>query len=187
MRLEAAIWWRMGIKAGKIDILAKRFIRLRDDMSRKSVYFGCAILMILAISTASAQDGASLNNASDKSKQNMTVICEESAVSLECDEINKPPTIIVGGAKSASCGKLIFSITGEGKELLQEANCAGLPAETVMDLSGAINIRSSNTPFGIGGDGKEMLQQAFKERLPAETVMGLSATVLPRYKIRNIN
>ena len=56
-----------------------------------------------------------------------------------------------------------------------------------MDLSGAINIRSSNTPFGIGGDGKEMLQQAFKERLPAETVMDLSAVVLPRYKIRNIN
>ena len=39
MRLEAAIWWKMGIKAGKIDILAQRFIRLRDDMSRKSVYY----------------------------------------------------------------------------------------------------------------------------------------------------
>lgn len=176
----------MGIKAGKIDILAKRFIRLRDDMSRESVYFGCAILVMLAISTASAQDGASLNNASVESEQNLTTICEESTASLECDKVNKPPTIKVGGARNASCGKLIFSITGEGEELLQKADCAGLPAETVMGLSGAINIRSSKTPFGIVGDGKEVLQQAFKERLPAETVMDLSAIVLPRYKIRNL-
>ena len=71
--------------------------------------------------------------------------------------------------------------------MMQRANEARLPAKTVMDLSRAINIETPTKTFDIKGDGGELLNRTSAYGLPAETVMDLSATVLPRYKIRNIN
>ena len=99
------------------------------------------------------------------------------------------PSEITLGSKSkiASFKKPAFVIGGGGDNMMQRAKEARLPAETVMDLSRAINIQSSKKPLDMGVDGKELLQLASDEKLPAETIMDLSANVLPRYKIRNIN
>lgn len=210
MRLEVAIWWRMGIKAGKIDILAKRFIRLRDDMNRKYVYSGCVILMMAAILTVSAQEGGgaingtivsgatkscneSLNETSEKSElaEAQAGISAQNKTAAECNiSIPKNNTYIMPlGSKNevASFQRPAFVIGGGGEYMMQRANEARLPAKTVMDLSRAINIETPTKTFDIKGDGGELLNRTSAYGLPAETVMDLSATVLPRYKIRNIN
>ena len=161
-------------------------------MNRESVYLGCVILMMAAISAASAQDRTSLNDTSAKLEQNKTAIFEGNMTAPNCnDSINKPGVIEVGGARNVSCINpvlLPFAITRNKEILPQKAYDAGLPAETIMDLSGAFNIEHSKKPsaFAIGGDGKKFLKLASDEKLPAETIMDLSATVLPRWKIRNI-
>jgi len=99
------------------------------------------------------------------------------------------PTNITLGSKNkiASFKMPAFVIGGRGDNMMQRANEVRLPAETVMDLSRAINIESFKKPFNMGVDGKELLQLASDVKLPAETIMDISANVLPHYKIRNIN
>lgn len=184
-------------------------------MNRKSVFLGCVILTMAAISAVSAQGdaaavnvstvscaatstNASLNDTSDESvlAEDQAAISEEKKNIAECN-ISIPatnntcimPSEITLGSKSkiASFKKPAFVIGGGGDNMMQRAKEARLPAETVMDLSRAINIQSSKKPLDMGVDGKELLQLASDEKLPAETIMDLSANVLPRYKIRNIN
>lgn len=183
-------------------------------MKRESVYLGCVILMMAAISAVSAQEGAaaingsivsdaatssnaSLNDTSDESElaEDQTGISAENKTAAECN-ISIPATnntcimpskIILGSRnKVASFKKPAFVIGGGGENMMQRANEVRLSAETVMDLSRAINIESSKEPFAIGADWKE-LPQLDSDEVPAETIMALSATVLPRYKIRNVN
>ena len=184
-------------------------------MNRKSVFLGCVILTMAAISAASAQGGsaatnvstvssaatstnASLNDTSDESgqAQNQAAISAEKKTAAECN-ISIPatsntcimPTSITLGSKNkiASFRKPAFVIGGGGDNMMQRANEVMLPAETIMDLSWAINIKSSQKPLDMGIDRKQLLQLASDVNLSAETIMDLSANVLPRYKIRNIN
>jgi hypothetical protein len=181
------------MRQARLISLQVLFIWLRDDMNRESVYLGCVILMMAAISAASAQDGTSSNNASAKLEQNQAAIFEGNMTAPKCnDSINKPQEIKVGGAKDVSCinpAMLPFAIARNKEILPKKAYDAGLPAETVMDLSGLINIESMkpiDRLLAIVGDGEELLQNASKLKLPAETIMDLSATVLPRWKIHNL-
>lgn len=184
-------------------------------MNRKSVFLGCVILTMAAISVTSAQGGAaainasnvscaatstnaSLNDTSDESglAQNQAAISAQEKTAAECN-VSIPatnntcimPTNITLGSKNkiASFKKPAFVIGGGGDNMMQRANEVRLPAETVMDLSRAINIESFKEPFDMGVDGIELLQLASHAKLPAETIMDISANVLPHYKIRNIN
>jgi len=185
-------------------------------MNRESVYLGCVILMMAAISAVSAQDGAdgmnsssvsgaatsnneSLNDTSDESEpadeqadisaENKTATESNISIPATNNAFLMPSKIALGSKNTvASFNRPAFIIGGGGENMMQRASEVRLPAETVMHLSGAINIESSKEPFDIGtrGDGKKLLQNASDEKLPAETIMDLSATVLPRWKIRNI-
>jgi len=184
-------------------------------MNRESVYLGCVILMMAAISAVSAQDGAdgmnsssvsgaatsnieSLNDASDErepadeqadiSAENKTATQSNITIPATKNAFLMPSKIALGSKNTvASFNRPAFVIGGGGENMMQRASEVRLPAETVMHLSGAINIESSKEPFNIGSEGNELLQLASDKKLPAETIMDLSATVLPRYKIRNIN
>jgi hypothetical protein len=184
-------------------------------MNRESVYLGCVILMMAAISAVSAQDGAaainssimsgaatsnnaSLNDTSDESEpadeqadisaENKTAAESNISIPATNNAFLMPSKIALGSKNTvASFNRPAFIIGGGGEKMMQRASEVRLPAETVMHLSGAINIESSKEPFDIGSGGNELLQLASDKKLPAETIMDLSATVLPRYKIRNIN
>ncbi len=172
-------------------------------MNRKYVYSGCVILMMAAILTVSAQEGGGAINGtivSDTAKsfnESLNDTSEEAGISAqnktaaECN-ISSPKNntyIMPLGSKNevASFQRPAFVIGGGGEDMMQRANESRLPAKTVMGLSRAINIETSNKTFDIKGDGRELLNRTSAYRLPAETVMDLSAVVLPRYKIRNIN